>query len=763
MKQKWSIVTALLSLALFLLSTLGIGVSRAMASTQDGYSMKPPLIIASSQQNNFGSSALIKEDELTEQTYEQIGFDPKTSTDMINYTSARVLKKVFNQYELDHTKPKVFGYYTDWSQYDNRSIGEMDPKQAGRGYDLNKVEALAYDKIILGFLGICGDQGEKANVIQSACTSMGKNTDEATFIDLWGDIATWRNNKFTENEWRRGNGGDIGLNDNYETYMYQSKIEAGEAFGVLGGLYKLQQEAKASEHNLELGFSIGGWTMSGPFSDIAADPNRRATLITSIGDVFKRFPMFNEVDIDWEYPGGGGLPSNSSDEEKDGENYSKLIQELRQYLDNNGLSDKKINIASSAVPAKMEKSNIKELFDVGLNGINVMTYDFFGGNWAPGLAHHTNLYHYDKGETDFGELDTSVDDAIKYLRGQGIDLSKVYIGYANYTRNALDANIESYSPLQGSYKQIPEGQEAIGTFESLPSEYNDVLYNYFDPENKTGRNDYEIYTDAQANADYLYNKNNGVFMSLDTPRSVYLKGKYAQENNLGGIFTWTIDQNAGLLVNAAREGAGYELTDQIVYMTDFYFCGKNIEPETCSNITDIPKPGPRAPVADAGPDQTITGPATVHLDGTRSFDPSETPLTYSWTQSPENPLIKLWYPTTATPYFDAPQPDSQSDSYTFTLEVSNGDNNTDKDSVTVVVENEEVGGGCSGDYPVYPDGLETYVPGETIVEGSDYNLYQCKPFPEGGWCHQAPDAYGPVEGWAWSDAWDLYETCTPKS
>ncbi|WAN69131.1 hypothetical protein BJP36_43015 [Moorena producens JHB] len=68
----------------------------------------------------------------------------------------------------------------------------------------------------------------------------------------------------------------------------------------------------------------------------------------------------------------------------------------------------------------------------------------------------------------------------------------------------------------------------------------------------------------------------------------------------------------------------------------------------------------------------------------------------------------------------------------------------------------------SADY-VYPDGIGTYVPGETIVEGSDYNLYQCKPFPEGGWCNQTPDAYGPVEGWVWSDAWDLYQTCTPKS
>ncbi|MBO1348630.1 MAG: hypothetical protein EBE86_015130 [Hormoscilla sp. GUM202] len=624
MKQKPRIISLLLALAFFLFSNLGIGILPAMAMPKDGSSMRPPVITSSWHTFQYDTSELTQRDEKTEETYEKIGFDPETSTDLKNLTSARVLKPVFNRYEHDSSKPKVFGYYTDWSQYDGRLDNDMAPESAGRGYDLDKVDPLAYDEIIIGFLGICGDQGEKAGVIQNACNEMGYGPDHATFIDLWGDIAAWRNNKFTQEEWSAAQGWEIGPGT-YKSYMNQDRIEAGEAFGVLGGLYRLKEEAN---NQLELAFSVGGWTMSGPFSDIAADQSRRQTFIESIGEVFRRFPMFDQVDIDWEYPGGGGLPDNSWSEE-DGENYALLIGELRVYLDNNGMSDKKINIAASAVPEKMEKSNIPDLFNAGLDGINVMTYDFFGGNWAPVLAHQTNLGAYDSGAAP--EDQNSVEEAVYYLRGHGIDMSKVYIGYAAYTRNALDAHITGHSPLQGSFELIPEGQEAIGTFDPLASEYNDVLYNYFDPENQAGSNGYHVYTDAEANADYLYSDTSKVFMSVDTPRSVYVKAKYAEEQNLGGIFTWTIDQDAGLLANAAREGAGYGLTDPTINMADFYFCGDNIDTNTCKKITGIESPG--EPVADAGPDQTVIGPTTVHLDGTGSYDPDGKPITYNWTQS----------------------------------------------------------------------------------------------------------------------------------
>lgn len=630
MRQKNRIISLLMALALFLFSNLGIGSFPAMAMSKYDSAMGSPAIPPIPLQAASSSSELTQADPYdsasgqigTEETYDKIGFDPATSTEgLLNMTSARVLKPVFNKYEHNPNKPKVFGYYTDFSQYDGRydncayappPTGDdyKDMKAcAGRGYDLAELDPLAYDEIIFSFLGICGDPviytPSLTEPLAKACAEMEKDDYEVTFIDLWADIAAWYNNNFTEAEWSATEGWDIGQGSSYESHMYQNKIEAGESFGVLGGLYKLQQEALALNHNLELAFSIGGWSLSDPFSELVADPILRDKFVKSVGDVFDRFPMFSTVDIDWEYPGRGGLNPNVGDLVNDGNNYVLLIGELRQYLDDTyGEGVKKINIAASAKPKSLEP-NIAKLFEAGLDGINIMTYDFFDSNWAPVLLHHTNLRDYDSGALKQERIN-SVEEAVNYLRGEGIDMSKVYIGYASYSRNALDAHIDNHSPLSGTFRQIPESQDAIGSFYPLICEYNDVLYNYFDPENKSGKNGYHLYTDAEANADYLYSDTSGVFMSIDTPRSVYTKGKYAAEQGLGGIFTWTIDQDKGLLANAAREGAGYgDPTESVIDMSEFYFCGSNIDTTTCQEITDNhSKSSELKPDAQAATDQS---------------------------------------------------------------------------------------------------------------------------------------------------------------
>ncbi|QHE21324.1 cellulose-binding protein [Stenotrophomonas maltophilia] len=62
-----------------------------------------------------------------------------------------------------------------------------------------------------------------------------------------------------------------------------------------------------------------------------------------------------------------------------------------------------------------------------------------------------------------------------------------------------------------------------------------------------------------------------------------------------------------------------------------------------------------------------------------------------------------------------------------------------------------------GDFDhVYPAGIGSYKPGETVVKGTDGKLYACRPFPEGAWCNINADAYRPGTGWAWRDAWIAY-------
>ncbi len=76
-------------------------------------------------------------------------------------------------------------------------------------------------------------------------------------------------------------------------------------------------------------------------------------------------------------------------------------------------------------------------------------------------------------------------------------------------------------------------------------------------------------------------------------------------------------------------------------------CG---DPDTVNvHITDVN----HAPVAQAGPDQTVQEGSPVILDGTASYDPDIDTLTYTWLQV-FGPPVTLAYPNTATPSFTAP-------------------------------------------------------------------------------------------------------------
>ncbi|MGA1825647.1 MAG: PKD domain-containing protein [bacterium] len=97
-----------------------------------------------------------------------------------------------------------------------------------------------------------------------------------------------------------------------------------------------------------------------------------------------------------------------------------------------------------------------------------------------------------------------------------------------------------------------------------------------------------------------------------------------------------------------------------------------------------------APIADAGPDQVVTGGATVMLNGTGSYDPEDPNsgiVSYIWEQTGGDD-VTLYNATTTQPYFTAPQreeSDTSSDlqSLTFLLTVKDKSNLESSDSVIV--------------------------------------------------------------------------------
>lgn len=541
-----------------------------------------------------GDSGVLNDDEKTTDTYHHMNFEPNGSANNLSYTASRVCNDRYNRYDQDSRRPKVSAYITDWCQFDGRldnAVEEIQPEDYGRGFDLNNIPATAYDKLIFSFMGVAGDRLFSEDKVQQAMDGWNEQVeagDEISVghivpVDPYGDLGSSRN----------VGGGEIHTDVDYTTFL--TYYNQDRASGLLGGLRDLKERARREGHSLELAFSIGGWSLSSYFSHMAKTPAVRTEFINSIIDFFTRFPMFTGVDIDWEYPGGGGMYDNSAtgeydvfDETNDGPNYAQLVLDLRTALDENfqGSNRKEISIACSAVIAKMQKSNLREISNNGVDNIYLMSYDLFGTPWAAHIGHHTNL-HSPVGTPANTEEDLSSELAIRYLiDDEGIPPGKINLGYANYGRACIGADLSTRA-----YTNTQTGADgSLGTFENGAPEFFDIVNNYLDLNQQLayGKNDFTLMTDTTVDADFLFSTNGGKnhFISLDTPRTVKLKAEYAVKEQLGGVFSWSGDQDCGLLANAAREGAGYLASEEVIDMGPLYNPG-----ETCQ----------LTPIADLNP------------------------------------------------------------------------------------------------------------------------------------------------------------------
>ena len=180
--------------------------------------------------------------------------------------------------------------------------------------------------------------------------------------------------------------------------------------------------------------------------------------------------------------------------------------------------------------------------------------------------------------------------------------------------------------------------------------------------------------------------NSGDVVTLDASQS------YDPDNNLPLTYSW-IQVNLGF--SSTDEQATFTAPSVTTDTTYFIFLevrdalGGFSSTSSFAEVGILVHPVNHPPVANAGPDQTVTSGDTVTLQGSGT-DADNDPLKYSWTQT-AGPSVTLSDASSPAPTFTAPEVDTET-TLTFQLIVNDGKINSEPASVNVIVNPEC---GCS--------------------------------------------------------------------
>lgn len=308
--------------------------------------------------------------------------------------------------------------------------------------------------------------------------------------------------------------GQVVLGDPYadteKTFPGDSSSQ-GALNGNFGQLLKLKQR----DPHLKTLISVGGWTWSGQFSNVASTPQSRDEFANSAVAFIKKYG-FDGVDIDWEYPVSGGQAGNTNSP-ADKQNFTLLLQDLRQKLNAQGQIDHThyyLTIAAAANSSYVKNTELAKIAPL-VDWINLMTYDMHGpwDNYT-GLVSGLNVDTKDPAKvSDSG--------AVQLFLKQGVPANKIVLGapFYGYEYPNVSSSVQHglYQPFSGTAKSIT---------------YNSVMTQDF------GKNGFVRYWDSAAEEPWLFNGSE--FISYEDPVSIYYKTRYANQNHLGGMMFWEL-------------------------------------------------------------------------------------------------------------------------------------------------------------------------------------------------------------------------------
>ncbi|SMB95073.1 glycosyl hydrolase family 18 protein [Deinococcus hopiensis] len=318
----------------------------------------------------------------------------------------------------------------------------------------------------------------------------------------------------------------------------------------LKGNFNQLKKLKAKYPGLKALISLGGWTWSKHFSEAASTDAGRKALVSSCIDLYIRgnLPVvdgaggagaaagvFDGIDIDWEYPGGGGLPTNSVSAQ-DNQNFTLLLQEFRRQLNayKPGLL---LTIAAPGGPDKIANQSPSAYKDA-VDWVNLMTYDFRGAWDATGPTNfHSNLYPDPQSPGVAPAKTYSVDSTVQAFLNAGMPANKLVVGIPFYGRGWTGVP----STNNGLYQSATGA--AHGTYENGYEDFK-VL------KDAPGT----VYRSSVTGQMWKYDGTN--FWSYDDPQVITTKTAYIKQKGLGGAMAWSLDgdDSTGTLAKAIANG-----------------------------------------------------------------------------------------------------------------------------------------------------------------------------------------------------------------
>ena len=284
---------------------------------------------------------------------------------------------------------------------------------------------------------------------------------------------------------------------------------------------------KKEKPSLQILISIGGWSGSQDFSDIALTAQSREIFTDSVMQ-FVRGNHLDGADVDWEYPGQSGAGHRYR--AKDKQNFTLLLKDLRQRFNQEQHASGRrfyLTIAAGASDDYLANTEMAAVAQA-VDAVNLMAYDYNEGVSTGRTTHQAPLYI-----NPHAPVSESVDASVLAFERAGVPAAKLILGVPFYARSWQQVGGVDHGLFQA-------GKPAARDFIPFAEINNSMIGHGF-----------TRYWDSAAAAPYLYSESQKIFVSYDDPESLGQKCSYVLAHHLGGVMFWEYsDDPTGTLTNA---------------------------------------------------------------------------------------------------------------------------------------------------------------------------------------------------------------------